>query len=56
LIYQGKAWKKIFISTPIHHHFEAKGWPEAQITMRFWILSAIGAILGLIIYFMDKFI
>jgi len=46
--------KKIFLSSPIHHHFEAIGWPEAKITMRFWILSAIFSILGLIIFFMDK--
>ena len=41
--------KKIFRSTPIHHHFEALGWPETQITMRFWIIAAISASLGLII-------
>jgi len=46
--------KKIFLSSPIHHHFEAIGWPEAKITMRFWILSAIATTLGLIIFFMDK--
>lgn len=47
--------KKIFLSTPIHHHFEALGWPESQITMRFWILSAISAIFGLVIFFLAKF-
>lgn len=46
--------KKIFQSTPIHHHFEAKGWPETQVTMRFWVLSFIGATLGLIIYLVDS--
>jgi len=48
--------KKIFISTPIHHHFEAIGWPESQITMRFWIISAMGASLGLIVFFLDRFL
>ncbi|HDH31599.1 MAG TPA: phospho-N-acetylmuramoyl-pentapeptide-transferase, partial [Candidatus Wolfebacteria bacterium] len=33
--------KKVFLSTPIHHHFEAIGWPETKITMRFWIISAV---------------
>jgi len=47
--------RKIFISTPIHHHFEAKNWPETKITMRFWIISGIGAILGLILAFLDRF-
>lgn len=45
---------KIFLSTPIHHHFEAIGWPESQITMRFWMISAIGAIIGLIIFLVDS--
>ena len=46
--------KKIFLSTPIHHHFEALGWPETQVTMRFWMISAIGAILGVIIFLVDS--
>lgn len=41
--------KKVFLSTPIHHHFEAIGWPETKITMRFWIIGAIMATLGLVI-------
>jgi len=41
--------KKIFLSTPIHHHFQAIGWPETKIVMRFWIIGAIFAIIGLII-------
>jgi phospho-N-acetylmuramoyl-pentapeptide-transferase len=43
--------KKIFLSAPLHHHLEALGWPETKITMRFWILSAVFGILGVIIYF-----
>jgi phospho-N-acetylmuramoyl-pentapeptide-transferase len=46
--------KKIFLSTPIHHTFEAIGWPETQITMRFWMINAIGAIIGLIIFLVDS--
>lgn len=38
--------KKIWLSTPIHHHLEARGWPHYQITMRFWILGIIFAIIG----------
>lgn len=41
--------KKIFHSTPIHHHFEALGWPETQVTMRFWIIAAVSAGIGLVI-------
>ncbi|MBI2003489.1 MAG: phospho-N-acetylmuramoyl-pentapeptide-transferase [Parcubacteria group bacterium] len=46
--------RKIFFSTPIHHHFEALGWPETQVTMRLWMISAVGAILGLIIFLVDS--
>lgn len=47
--------KKIFHSTPIHHHFEALGWPESQITMRFWIISAAVSTIGLVIFFLATF-
>lgn len=47
--------KKIFLSTPIHHHFQGIGWPESQITMRFWIVSAVTMAFGLIIFFMARF-
>lgn len=46
--------KKVFMSSPLHHHFEAIGWPESKVTMRFWILSAVAAIAGVIIYFLDR--
>jgi phospho-N-acetylmuramoyl-pentapeptide-transferase len=46
--------RKIFISTPIHHHFEALGWHETKVTMRFWMISAIGAIIGLILFLVDS--
>lgn len=46
--------KKVFLSTPIHHTFEALGWPETQVTMRFWMINAIGAIIGLIIFLVDS--
>ncbi len=38
--------KKIFLSTPIHHHFEAIGWPSYKVTMRFWIIGIILAFIG----------
>jgi len=41
--------KKVFLSAPIHHHFEALGWPETKVTMRFWILSGVTGVVGLII-------
>ena len=41
--------RKIFISAPIHHHFEALGWPETKVTMRFWVIAQVTAFLGLIL-------
>jgi len=41
--------KKIWLSTPIHQHFEAKGWPHYKVTMRFWIVGAVMAIIGVTI-------
>lgn len=41
--------RRIFISAPIHHHFEALGWPETKVTMRFWIIAQVAAFLGLIV-------
>lgn len=48
--------KKIFLSTPIHHHFEGLGWPESQITMRFWIISAVMSTVGLVVFFLYRFL
>jgi phospho-N-acetylmuramoyl-pentapeptide-transferase len=41
--------KKVFLSAPIHHHFEAKGWPETKVTVRFWIINGLMACLGLLV-------
>lgn len=48
-----RAGKKIFRIAPIHHHFEAMGWPEAKVTMRFWILGLMCAFSGLILYLLE---
>lgn len=46
--------KKVFLSSPLHHHFEAIGWPESNVTMRFWIISAVMAGIGLILWLIDR--
>lgn len=38
--------KKVFRVAPLHHHFEAIGWPSYKVTMRYWVLSIMLAILG----------
>jgi phospho-N-acetylmuramoyl-pentapeptide-transferase len=41
--------KKVFLVAPIHHHFEALGWPSHKVTMRYWVLSIVFGIIGLCI-------
>ena len=41
--------RKVFLVAPIHHHFEAMGWPAEKVTMRFWVISMVFAVLGLIV-------
>ncbi len=46
--------KRIFKLAPLHHHFEALGWPSYKVTMRFWVLSVVFAILGVILQAIGK--
>jgi len=46
--------KKIFRSAPVHHHFEAIGWPETKVTMRFWVIGQLMAIAGVIIFILGR--
>lgn len=41
--------RKIFRVAPVHHHLEALGWPEAKVTMRFWIVGQLVAVVGVIV-------
>lgn len=40
--------KRIFLMSPIHHHFEKRGWAEPKIVVRFWIIAVLLGILGLL--------
>jgi phospho-N-acetylmuramoyl-pentapeptide-transferase len=42
--------KKVFKIAPLHHHFEASGWPETKVTMRFWILGQVFGVIGIMIF------
>jgi phospho-N-acetylmuramoyl-pentapeptide-transferase len=46
--------KKVFLSAPIHHHFQAKGWPETKVTERFWIISGVMCAIGIIVQLLGK--
>ncbi len=43
--------KRVFLMTPIHHHFEQMGWAETKVVIRFWIVSAAFAALGFALFF-----
>lgn len=49
LIWKKVFKKKLFLASPIHHHFEALGWPSYKITMRFWVIGVVIAIIGVAI-------
>ncbi|MBT3397207.1 MAG: phospho-N-acetylmuramoyl-pentapeptide-transferase, partial [Alphaproteobacteria bacterium] len=38
---------RVFRMAPLHHHYEQKGWQEATIVIRFWIIAVILALIGL---------
>ena len=46
--------KRVFLLAPLHHHFEALGWPSYKVTMRFWILSIVFAIIGIILAIISR--
>jgi phospho-N-acetylmuramoyl-pentapeptide-transferase len=45
--------KKVFLSAPIHHHLQAKGWSEPKIVMRFWVISGVVAVAGIVLHLLD---
>lgn len=48
--------RKVFIAAPIHHHFEAMGWPKTKVTMRFWVVSQACAVIGVVVALATGFI
>ncbi len=46
--------KRLFRLAPIHHHFEAIGWPSYKVTMRFWVFSIVFAIIGIILAIISR--
>ena len=47
-----KYWgRRVFLIAPIHHHFEMKAWSETKIMVRFWIIAAILATAGFVLYY-----
>lgn len=46
--------KKVFLIAPVHHHFEAIGWPSYKVVMRYWVIGIIAAIIGLIVLLIGR--
>ena len=46
--------KKVFLSSPLHHHFEATGWPETKVTMRFWVMGQVAAVAGIVVFLIGR--
>ncbi|MFA5954689.1 MAG: phospho-N-acetylmuramoyl-pentapeptide-transferase [Patescibacteria group bacterium] len=46
--------KKVFLSSPLHHHLEAIGWIEPKIVMRFWLITGVMTMLGLAFFLIDR--
>lgn len=56
-VFSKKVFKKrIFIASPIHHHFEALGWPKTKVTMRFWVVGQVSAAFGVALALIGGFI
>jgi phospho-N-acetylmuramoyl-pentapeptide-transferase len=48
--------RKIFIAAPIHHHFEAQGWPKTKVTMRFWVIGQTAGVIGIVLALTTGFV
>lgn len=46
--YRYRNKKRVFLCSPLHHHFEFKGWPETKVVLRFWIIALILAMVAVI--------
>lgn len=46
--------KKLFLSTPFHHHLEARGWKEPTIVMRFWVIAGVTSVVGVILVLIER--
>jgi phospho-N-acetylmuramoyl-pentapeptide-transferase len=46
--------RKVFLVAPIHHHFEALGWPAYKVVMRYWIIGFITAVVGMVVFLISR--
>ncbi|MEO6761506.1 MAG: phospho-N-acetylmuramoyl-pentapeptide-transferase [Candidatus Saccharimonadales bacterium] len=48
--------RRVFIAAPVHHHIEALGWPKTKVTMRFWVIGQMFAVIGVFLALAGGFI
>lgn len=46
--------RKVFLVAPVHHHFEALGWPAYKVVMRYWIIGFITAVVGMVVFLISR--
>jgi phospho-N-acetylmuramoyl-pentapeptide-transferase len=49
-VYKYCGHRRVFKVAPLHHHFQALGWPREKVVMRYWIVSVVSAFTGVILY------
>lgn len=49
-VYKYGGHRRVFRVAPLHHHFQALGWPREKVVMRYWIVSAVCAVTGIILF------
>lgn len=45
--------KRVFLMSPLHHHFELKGWAEITVVVRFWIIAALSVVSGVGLFYIE---
>ena len=45
--------KRIFLMSPLHHHFELKGWAEITVVVRFWLIAALFVAIGVGLFYLE---
>ena len=45
--------RRLFLMTPMHHHFELKGWAEITVVVRFWLISALFVAVGVGLFYLE---
>ncbi len=53
IAYRGFDGRRVFAMAPVHHHFELRGWAEFTVIVRFWLIAALTAGLGLALFYTD---